>query len=117
MKRILFMENTHSWHPWSVRFIVAITILLLTFVGLILTNMRVEGAWRYWQISTIIIALLALGSSIYLKRMRQIPTPIHIGHEILHWLGLMGAVYITSIYVNIGIVSAFIGALIVLVLL
>ena len=55
------MENNNSWHPRTARFIVGIIILLLTFIGLILTNMNASGAWRFWQITTVIIALLALG--------------------------------------------------------
>jgi hypothetical protein len=49
--------------------------------------------------------------------MKGIPTPVLLWHEILHWLGLIGSVYITSIYVNIGIISPFIGTLGVLTLL
>lgn len=111
------MENNSSRHPWNARFIVGIIILLLTFIGLILTNMKAESAWRFWQIITVIIALLALGLSFYLRHVKKIPTAVLIWHEVLHWLGLMGSVYIISMYVNIGIISPFIGALGVLALL
>lgn len=111
------MENNHSKHLWAARFIVGIVILLLTFIGLILTNMKAEGAWRFWQIITVLIALLALGLSFYLKQIKTIPSPVLIWHEVLHWLGLMGSVYIVSIYVDIGIISTFIGSLVVLILL
>ncbi|KTD13090.1 transmembrane protein [Legionella gratiana] len=110
------MENNNAQH-WTARFIVGIIILVLTFIGLILTNMKAASAWRFWQIITVIIALLALGLSIYLKRLKKTPTPVLIWHEILHWLGLIGSVYIISIYVDIGIISPFIGALGVLALL
>lgn len=79
--------------------------------------MKAAGAWQYWQAATVIIALLALGLSIYLKHIKKMPTPILIWHEILHWLGLMGSVYIISVYVDIGIISPFIGTLGVLTLL
>lgn len=105
------MENNNSLHPWTARFVVGIIILLLTFIGLILTNMKASGAWQFWQIATIIIALLALGLSFYLKHMKAISTPALLWHEILHWLGLIGSVYIMSIYVDIGIISPFLGTL------
>lgn len=111
------MENQSSRHPWSARFIIGIIILLLAFIGLILTNMKAASAWRFWQIITVIIALLALGLSLYHRHVKKIPTSVLIWHEILHWLGLMGSVYIISIYVDIGIISSFIGALGVLALL
>ncbi|MFJ1269707.1 hypothetical protein ACD661_14175 [Legionella lytica] len=105
------MENNNSLHPWTARFVVGIIILLLTFIGLILTNMKASGAWQFWQVATVIIALLALGLSFYLKRMNAISTPALLWHEILHWLGLIGSVYIMSIYVDIGIISPFLGTL------
>ncbi|KTD69874.1 transmembrane protein [Legionella santicrucis] len=111
------MENNSSRYPWNARFIVGIIILLLAFIGLILTNMKAASAWRFWQIITVIIALLALGLSFYHRHVKKIPTAVLIWHEILHWLGLMGSVYIISIYVDIGIISSFIGALGVLALL
>lgn len=111
------MENNRSWHPWTARLIVGIIILVLTFIGLVLTNMKSAGAWRFWQIITVIIALLALGLSFYLKHMKKIPSPALLWHELLHWLALLGSVYITSIYVDIGIISPFLGTLGVLVLL
>ncbi len=111
------MENNNVLHPWTARFIVGIAILVLTFIGLILTNMKATGAWRFWQITTVIIALLALGLSFYLKHMKAISTPALIWHEILHWLGLIGSVYIMSIYVDIGIISPFLGTLGVITLL
>ena len=105
------MEKNNALHPWTARFAVGIIILLLTFIGLILTNMKASGAWRFWQITTVIIALLALGLSFYLKHKNAISTPALIWHELLHWLGLIGSVYIMSIYVDIGIISPFLGTL------
>jgi hypothetical protein len=79
------MENKSSWHPWTARFIVGIIILLLAFIGLILTNMKAAGAWRFWQITTILVALLALGLSFYLKRIKKVPSTvlIYIGWDSL----------------------------------
>ncbi|KTD67836.1 transmembrane protein [Legionella steelei] len=111
------MENNRPWHPWTARFAVGIIILLLTFIGLILTNIKAASAWRFWQITTVIIALLALGLSFYLKHLQKTPSQVLLWHELLHWLGLIGSVYITSMYVRIGIISPFIGTLGVLTLL
>lgn len=111
------MENQSSKHSWTARFIVGIIILALAFIGLILTNMKAESAWRFWQIATIIIALLALGLSFYLKHMKKIPSASLLRNEILHWLGLIGSVYITSIYVHLGTISSLNGSLVVLTLL
>lgn len=105
------MEQHNPLHPWIARFIVGLLILALTFVGLILTNMKASGAWHFWQITSIIIAVLALGLSFYLKGMRAVSKPALLWRDMLHWLGLIGSVYIMSLYVDIGIISPFLGTL------
>ena len=63
------MENikTHK-HPWKSRFIVSIILLVLAFLGLIITDVTKDGGWIYWRIITPIFAIVSLWLSWYLRK-------------------------------------------------
>lgn len=94
-------------HPWQARLGVAIAMLLLAFLGMIVTDIRSTGGWDYWRWVIPIYALLALWLSWYIQRQTQEIRPITLWHELLHWVGLMLAVFMVSYYVHLGTVSRF----------
>ena len=109
--------NTKPHHPWLARAVVGLIMIALAFFGLILTDIRKTGAFGYWEWISPIYALLALWLSWYEKRNKDSTRAVTIVHEIIHWLGLIGAVILVSIYVRIGILGRFEAGLCVLSLL
>ena len=89
-----------------IRYIPGLLDLLLEYLSWLLLLLDC-----FWQIASIIIALLALVLSFYLNGMRAVSKPALLWREMLHWLGLIGSVYIMSLYVDIGIISPFLGTL------
>ena len=94
------MENKKTKHPWAARLGVATSMLALAFLGVILTDIKSSGGWEYWKWTVPIYALLAIWLSWYIRRTKETVSPITLGHELLHWAGLLAAVYLVSVYVN-----------------
>jgi hypothetical protein len=102
---------------WKARFFVGITMLSIALLGMIITDLKVGGAWLYWRIMTPVYALLSIGLSLYLRH-RQLHTAIAtIWHEILHWLAFLLSIYLLSALVKMGFISQFQAGVEVLVIL
>ncbi len=101
------METKQPRHPWQARISVGLTMLVLAFIGMINTDIDKGGGWDYWKWIVPVYALLALWLSWYVKREKQTISPITIGHELLHWLGVIGAIFLISYLVNLGTLSRF----------
>jgi len=92
-------------------------MLLLAFIGVVLTDVRKDGAWSYWVYVVFLYAALSLGYNLY-SRGRQWKTTLHtFWHELWHWVGLFLCVSLISFMVKIGIISRFLASLEMLVLL
>lgn len=104
-------------HHWKVRFTIALTMLVLAFVGIILTNIFSTGAWSYWKIIVPIYAVMALWLSWYMRRDQSVVKPITIWHEVLHWVGLFGAILLVELFVESGLLSRALASLFALTLL
>lgn len=104
-------------HHWKARMLVGSLILLLSFIGLLISDLTKDGAWVYWRIMVPFFALLCLGLSWFLRRDRKGLTSLTIWHEVIHWLGLMLAVYLISIFVDTRLMERFVGSLVILTLL
>ncbi len=102
-------------HHWKARLGVGITMLVLAFLGVLLTFFLGDGGWSYWTWIVPIYAVLVLGLSWFIRRDKEISHPIW--HELLHWFGLFVGVSLVILYVHLGIVSKNMGALFVLTLL
>jgi hypothetical protein len=84
---------------------------------MVVTDVRSKGGWDYWKWVVPVYAILALWLSWYMRKQRQVITPITLGHEVLHWLGVIGAVFAVSFFVHLGIISRFIAGIFDLTLL
>ena len=111
------MEGSQEKHPWRIRLIIGLLMLILSFVGLIITDATKDGAWMYWRAMTPIYALLSITLSWYLRSKTDLKLATEIWQEILHWMGLILSVYLISTFVNIGLIGRFEAGLTVLVLL
>lgn len=107
--------QTH--HPWKARLGVGIAMLILAFIGMVFTDVRTGGGWDYWKWVVPVYALLALWLSWYLRKDRTVLSPITLGHELLHWVGLIASVFLVSFFVHTGIISRFIAGIFDLTLL
>jgi len=109
------MEEKHP--AWKLRFIVGVIMLSLAFLGMIVTDLKSEGAWLYWRVMTPFYALLCIGLSVYLRHRELTKTVWTIWHEIFHWIGLLLSVLLVHILVQIGLSSRYQAGIEVLLLL
>ncbi len=111
------MEKISPRHPWEARLVVSLIMLVLAFIGLVITQVHSTGSFDYWKWVIPIYAFLALWLSWYVRKQMQVLKPVSLWHELLHWLGLIATVLLVSLFVNIGIISRFIAGLFDLTLL
>jgi hypothetical protein len=101
----------------KLRLIVALLMLALGFIGVIVTDIKRDGAWDYWRFLCIFYALISLGLSWGLRKKGWKTTVLTIWHEVAHWAGLFAAIFICSYFVRIGLISRFEASLLTLLLL
>ena len=111
------LPKYHPKHPWMARLIVGLAMLLLSFIGLIVTDLFQQGSFDYWRVMVPLFAVMSIGLSSYLRRKKHLITFVKIWQEILHWLGLIVAVYLFSVFVQMGIIGRFQAALGTIILL
>ncbi len=104
-------------HGWKVRLFVGMVMLLMGFIGLIVTDIMKDGAWSYWRITAVVYALLSLVLSWHLKRTGWRKELVTVWQEILHWGGLMLAIALVSYIVSLGLQGRYVASLQVLTLL
>jgi hypothetical protein len=101
----------------QLRVISALIMIILGFIGVIITDIAKGGAWKYWEFLCVVYALISLLLSWHVKRRKWKTSVLTIWHELAHWMGLIGALFIVSYFVEIGLVSRFIASLLALLLL
>jgi MFS family permease len=111
------METQPPTHSWLARFIASTAILATAFVGLIITNFAQKGVWEYWRIAIPAVAILTVILSLYTRKVTNKELLTTLYQEILHWIGLVIAVYLVSLYIRMGILGRFEANLIILTLL
>jgi hypothetical protein len=111
------MEGKSHKHPWYARLFITLIMAVLAFIGMVVTDIHKEGSWTYWKWIIPVYALLALWLNWYIRSKKETLSPITIWHEILHWLGLIAAVFLIAFFVHEGLVSRFIAGLFNLTLL
>lgn len=105
-------------HPWEARLCVGILMLLMAFFGMVVTDVRSGmGAWDYWKWAVGVYAILALWLSWYIRRQQETISPITLGHELLHWVGVIATVFMVAFFVNLGLASRFLAGIIDLTIL
>lgn len=109
-------EVAHK-HAWVARAIVGSLMLVLAFVGLVLTQIERTAAWDYWRGVAVGYALLSLSLSWYMRARGLRASLFTIWHEVWHWAGLLAAIYLTTIFLKIGFFARFPASVIVITLL
>lgn len=82
-------------------------MIAIALGGVIATDIRASGAWNYWRFAIPAYALLALWLSWYLRRQGTGLSAVTITHELLHWAGLVGAVFLITSFVHAGVIGRF----------
>lgn len=80
-------------------------MLVLAFLGMVITNVNQAGGWDYWKWIIPVYAILALWLSWYTRQKTDAVRPITIWHELIHWAGLIMTVFIVSYLQEIGTIS------------
>ena len=111
------MSSELARHRWKARLFVSLAMLTLAFVGLIIMDLHPRGYWIFSQIMAGCYATLSLWLFWYLHRGEHKVHGSTIWHQLLHWLGLLLTVYITSIFVSTGVMASLQAGLMTLTLL
>lgn len=104
-------------HPWKARFIIGIIMVILSFVGLVITDIWKTGAWNYWRFTAPVYAAMCMWLSWYLRKKQHSISFIKLWHEIVHWIALILAVFLFSLFTEMGIMGRFEAGLAILTLL
>ena len=84
---------------------VGLFMLILSFIGLIVTSVETTAGWNYWRWIVPFYAASALWLSWYLRKNKQSFSLATLWHELLHWVGLISAIFLISMFVKEGIVG------------
>lgn len=109
--------RVHLNKRWKARVFVSLAMLVLAFIGLIIMNIHATSYWIYSCIMAVLFALLSLWLFWYLNRGEHKVSTSTIWHQLLHWVGLMFAIYIVSLFVGTGIMGTMQAGLVTLLLL
>jgi hypothetical protein len=99
------------------KLMVGLLLLVLSFIGMIITDFAPGSAWRYWSIMLPFFAIICLWLSWLDSDKKHKLDGVTIGHEILHWLALLATVYMVVIFTQLGIMSNIVAGLFILTLL
>jgi hypothetical protein len=102
---------------FRIPFVIGCVMLLLGFIGMVLTDVRKDGAWSYWVYIVFLYAALSLAYNLYSKGKEGKAHLYTFWHELWHWVGLFLCVSLICFMVKIGIISRFLASLEILVLL
>lgn len=100
-----------SKHPWRARLGVGITMLILSFIGMVTTEINPGVSWSYWKWIVPVYAIMALWLSWYMRRSRETLSPITLVHELFHWAAVIGTVFMISFFAQHGTISRFVEGL------
>ena len=90
---------------WKARLIISIIMLVLALIGLIIIDMHSHSYWFYTQVMSCIYAILSLWLFWYVHYKQQALKVATIWHQILHWLGTLLLIYLTSLFINTGMMG------------
>ena len=102
---------------WKIRFIFVCLLVILAFIGLVVTDVKEDGGWWYWRLIIPVFAISSIWLSWYMRKKSLPQKGRLIWQELVHWLGLVFAVLLVSKIVNIGIMGRFEASIMILILL
>jgi hypothetical protein len=112
MREQTFIQRYH----WKIHIAIALLLVLLSFMGVLLTSFMPAIVWQYWNISIPIFALLCMLLNLWDAHSNTFQFKSLL-REIFHWGGILLTIYLVSIFVRYGLVSNIDAGLFVLTLL
>lgn len=109
-----FNEPPVKKYHVKARVITLIFFIVFSLVGLIISDVARAGSWNYWRVMVPVFALAGLSFTFYLRKIQKEAVVKTIWHELAQWVGLIGVIFILSIYVSVGIIGRFEAGLFVL---
>ena len=109
--------SQHISRRWKARLFVGLAMLIMAFVGLIIMNIHSRTYWIYSQIMAFAYAIMSIGLFWYLNRGEHKMTSTTLWHQLVHWIALICAIYVTALFVSSGVIGTTQAGLITLLLL
>jgi hypothetical protein len=101
----------------KLRTAISITMLLLAFIGVVITDFTPAHAWKYWSFTTLIFAFICVSLSfLTARKYNSFPFAL-VGREALHWFSLIVMVYLVALFMHFGVLSDVLAGLFILTLL
>ncbi|MEI8300254.1 MAG: hypothetical protein WCG10_01400 [Chlamydiota bacterium] len=94
-------------YPWKARFIVGTLIIILSFFGLVLTDLWQKTSWIYWRATAITSALLCLWLSWHLRKEFHSFSFTSLIRECFLWIAFLGSIFLLSLFVKVGVMGTF----------
>lgn len=98
---------------WKVRLVIVLTLLVLGFIGIMISTFSPSGSWLYWRIISFVFAILCIWLAWYMRR-----NLLHKGrgwwYVLLHWVGTLIAVFMLDGFTSIGVLGSLSAGMVVL---
>lgn len=114
---IFYDEQHHLKRRWRARLLVCIIMLFLAVVCIGLVDLHSAGYWFYSKVLSVSYAVLSIGLFWYLNRGNQAFNKTTIWHQLLHWAGLLVALYLVGLFVKSGVMNSLSAGIVTLTLL
>lgn len=88
-----------------IRIFICSCMLSLVLISLILLKVHTKSFWIFSQAMAVIYAILSIILFYMLNKRKPNIYPSTIWHQLLHWLGLLGAIYLLNIFVRTGLLD------------
>jgi hypothetical protein len=102
---------------WKARLIVSLAMLAFAFIGVVLMSLHARTYWIYSRFMALAYAIMSIWLFWYLNRGEHKVTANSLWHQILHWVGLIIAIYLVSLFVSSGLIGSLQAGLVTLTLL
>lgn len=88
------------------RLITSLIILMLSLISLILLRVHPSFFWVYTALTSVVIALICVGQGVYVSFKEKNNAKRALWHQVLYWVGALGAIYICALMLRYGVASA-----------
>lgn len=114
---VFYDEQHHLKRRWKARLLVCAIMLLLAFICIGLVDFHSAGYWFYSKVLSASYAVLSIWLFWYLNRGNKEFNETTVWHQLLHWAGLLVALYLIGLFVKSGVMNSLAAGVVTLTLL